>query len=219
MVDKTRKKLAVLVSGRGSNMEAILEASKDPDYPAEISLVLSDNMDAKGLDTARENGITATAVPRKDYDSKSDHEAAIDQAINSAGADFVVLAGYMRILSPEFVSRHNGRLLNIHPSLLPRHKGLDTHARAIKAGDQRHGCSVHFVNAEMDGGAIIARSSLLVDAADTPETLASRVLKLEHRLYPQAIAAVARGDVTLENGELKISGNLSPQADGTVAFP
>ncbi len=219
MVDKTRKKLAVLVSGRGSNMEAILEASKDPDYPAEISLVLSDNMDAKGLDTASENGITAIAVPRKDYDSKSDHEAAIDQAINSAGADFVVLAGYMRILSPEFVSRHNGRLLNIHPSLLPRHKGLDTHARAIKAGDQRHGCSVHFVNAEMDGGAIIARSSLLVDAADTPETLASRVLKLEHRLYPQAIAAVARGDVTLENGELKISGNLSPQADGTVAFP
>jgi formyltetrahydrofolate-dependent phosphoribosylglycinamide formyltransferase len=219
VVDKTRKKLAVLVSGRGSNMEAILEASKDPDYPAEISLVLSDNMDAKGLDTASENGITAIAVPRKDYDSKSDHEAAIDQAINSAGADFVVLAGYMRILSPEFVSRHNGRLLNIHPSLLPRHKGLDTHARAIKAGDQRHGCSVHFVNAEMDGGAIIARSSLLVDAADTPETLASRVLKLEHRLYPQAIAAVARGDVTLENGELKIFGNLSPQADGTVAFP
>ncbi len=185
-------RLAVLISGRGSNMAAILEASKANEYPAEIVLVLSDHPDAAGLLTARENGIPAIAIPRKDFDSKAEHEVAIRDTIDKADTDLICLAGFMRILSAEFVQTYEGRLINIHPSLLPKYKGLDTHARAIAAGDTEHGCTVHFVNAEMDGGEIIEQARVSISPDDTPDTLADKVLVEEHKLYPKVVADLAK---------------------------
>jgi len=182
----------VLISGRGSNMEALIRATKDADYPAEIVGVLSDNRDAKGLETAAAEGIPARAVPRKDYASKHEHEAAIQAALEEFGAEIVCLAGFMRLLSGAFLAPWDGRIINIHPSLLPKHKGLDTHARAIQAGDTVHGCSVHHVTAGMDEGPVICQAQVPVLPNDTPETLAAKVLKEEHRIYPLALAKVAR---------------------------
>jgi phosphoribosylglycinamide formyltransferase-1 len=187
-----RKKVAVLISGRGSNMEALIRATKDADYPAEIVGVLSDNRDAKGLETAAAEGIPARAVPRKDYASKHEHEAAIQAALEEFGAEIVCLAGFMRLLSGAFLAPWDGRIINIHPSLLPKHKGLDTHARAIQAGDTVHGCSVHHVTAGMDEGPVICQAQVPVLPNDTPETLAAKVLKEEHRIYPLALAKLAR---------------------------
>ncbi|MEM7289240.1 MAG: phosphoribosylglycinamide formyltransferase [Pseudomonadota bacterium] len=182
-----RKRLAVLISGRGSNMAAIERASQAEDFPAEIVLVLSDNASATGIKTAQDAGIKAHAIPRSNYESKSEHEAAISEAIDNVNPDLICLAGYMRLLSAHFTECYKGKLINIHPSLLPKHKGLDTHARALEAGDKKHGCTVHYVNAEMDGGEIIAQAQVAVAANDTPETLAARVLVQEHRLYAQVI--------------------------------
>lgn len=189
-----RKKLAVLVSGRGSNMEAILKASLAEDYPAEIGVVISDNPDAAGLVTANAAGIPALAFARNTYGSKAEHEAAIRDCIEVHAADIVCLAGYMRLLSAGFVTHFDGRLVNIHPSLLPRFKGLDTHARALQAGETEHGCTVHYVNAEMDGGEIISQAQVPVQPGDTPDTLAARVLAEEHRLYPAVIAQLCTVD-------------------------
>lgn len=185
---KQRAKLAVLISGRGSNMAAILEASHAPDYPAEISLVISDKEDADGLNTALDHDIPAYAIHRNEFSNKLEHEAAIRSIIDDAEVDLICLAGFMRILSTAFVNAYKGRLINIHPSLLPNYKGLDTHARAIKAGDKEHGCTVHFVNAEMDGGQIIEQATVPIAANDTTETLAAKVLIEEHKLYPKVIA-------------------------------
>lgn len=187
-----RAKLAVLISGRGSNMASILEASKSPDYPAVISLVLSDNEEAGGLATALEHDIDAFAITRSDYETKAAHEAAIRSVIDEAGVDLICLAGFMRILSAEFVQAYNGRLINIHPSLLPKYKGLDTHARAIAAGETEHGCTVHYVNAEMDGGEIIEQAVVSILPDDTSDTLAARVLIEEHKLYPKVIGTLMR---------------------------
>ena len=206
-----RKRLAVLISGRGSNMEAILSATTHEDYPAEIVLVLSDNPDAAGLHTAKDAGIKTCAFSRRDFDSRVAHEKAIISTIEADDADFVCLAGYMRILSNNFVERFEGRLLNIHPSLLPAYKGLDTHARALADGAELHGCSVHFVNAEMDGGPVIAQSSVPVLADDDEASLAARVLEAEHKLYPQVIRQVAEGVVSLETCKLN-SSSIEPGA-------
>lgn len=191
-----RKRLAVLISGRGSNFESILAATTNPDYPAEIVLVLSDNADAAGLVTARNAGIEASALPRAGFESRHAHEHAIITAIEAAKTDLICLAGYMRILSSEFVERFDGKLLNIHPSLLPAYKGLNTHARALADGVKTHGCSVHFVNAQMDGGPVIAQASVPVLPGDCEASLAARVLEAEHELYPQVIRQV------LEEGNL-----------------
>ena len=187
MVKSNRSRLAILISGRGSNMEAILNACKQKDFPAEVSLVISDQNDAKGLETALDAGVPAFAFERKDYDSKPAHEAEIRKCIVANDIDLVCLAGFMRILSAEFVKTLEGRIINIHPRLLPRHKGLDTHARAIAAGDAEHGCTVHYVNAEMDGGEIIAQARIPINPDDTPESLARRVLIEEHKLYPAVV--------------------------------
>lgn len=195
----SRKRVAVLISGRGSNMMALLEAVRDPTSPAEIVAVLSDMADAGGLATARENGVEALAVPRADHDSKTAHEAAVMAELDRIAPDIICLAGYMRLLSPIFVAHYRGRILNIHPSLLPLFPGLDTHARALSAGMKVHGCSVHFVDEGMDEGAIIAQAAIPVTADDTPETLAARVLKAEHKLYAHALAMVARGDAYLDD--------------------
>jgi len=185
-----RKRVAVLISGRGSNMAALIEAAKAPDYPAEIVLVLSNRADATGLVTARAAGVPAHAVGSK---SKAGMETEIDRDLTDAGVDIVALAGFMRILSAEFVRRWRGRLINIHPSLLPAFPGLDTHARALAAGVVRHGCSVHFVTEGVDEGPVIAQREIPVLRGDTPETLAARVLIEEHKLYPRALAMVASG--------------------------
>lgn len=187
----SRKRVAVLISGRGSNMEALIRATKAPDYPAEIVLVLSDNPEAKGLETARSEGIAARAVARSSHGSKRAHEEAIQQALDEAGVEIVCLAGFMRLLSGDFLEPWKGRIINIHPSLLPKHKGLDTHARAIEAGDATHGCSVHHVTAGMDEGPVICQAEVPVSPDDTPDTLAAKVLKEEHRIYPLALAEVA----------------------------
>lgn len=183
----------MLISGRGSNMEALIRAAKAPDYPAEIILVVSDKPDAKGLDTARAEGIPARAISRGAYGSKSAHEEAIHDALTEFGVEIVCLAGFMRLLSANFLAPWEGRIINIHPSLLPKHKGLDTHARAIEARDPVHGCSVHHVTPGMDEGPVICQAEVTVAPEDTPATLAAKVLKEEHRIYPLALAKLAGG--------------------------
>ncbi|MEM9330212.1 MAG: phosphoribosylglycinamide formyltransferase [Pseudomonadota bacterium] len=189
-MSKKRKKLAVFISGRGSNMEAILNATKRADFPAKIAVVISDNPEAEGLELALAHNIDAFAFARSDYCSKSEHEAAIIEAVDACNVDLVCLAGYMRILSPEFTDRYKSKLINIHPSLLPKFKGLNTHARAIEAGETEHGCTIHYVNSEMDGGEIIAQSSVPILPDDSPKSLAARVLIEEHKLYPKVIEAL-----------------------------
>ena len=187
-----RRRAAVLISGRGSNMEALIEAARAPDYPAEIVLVLSNNPEAGGLETARAAGIAARAIDHRPFGrDRAAHEAEIDQCLREAGVEIVCLAGYMRLLSPFLVSAWAGRMLNIHPSLLPAHKGLHTHERAIEAGDTEHGCTVHLVTEDLDSGPIIAQARVPVWVGDTPQTLAARVLVEEHRLYPEALRQFA----------------------------
>jgi phosphoribosylglycinamide formyltransferase 1 len=188
-----RRRTAVLISGRGSNMAALIEAASRDGYPAEIALVLSSRANAAGLDRAREAGIPAATV---DYaGGPASGEAAIEAALAEHKIELICLAGFMRLLSPDFVDRWRDRLINIHPSLLPAFAGLNTHARALDAGVKVHGCTVHFVRAAMDNGPIIAQAAVPVLPGDTPDTLAERVLAAEHRLYPQALALVARDAV------------------------
>lgn len=194
---RARKRVVVLISGRGSNMSALARAAKDPAFPGEIVAVLSDTPDAAGLGTARAAGIPAEAITRGEHPDKASHEAAMLAAIEAARPDVVCLAGYMRLLSAAFVQRFEGRMINIHPSLLPLFPGLHTHERALAAGVRVHGCTVHFVTVEMDGGPIIAQAAVPVEPDDTPATLAARVLAEEHRLYPLALAMVLRGTVRM----------------------
>lgn len=183
----TRTPIAVLISGRGSNLQCLIDACAQPDYPARIVAVISNRPDAFGLERARAAGISAIAIDHKAYESRESFEAALDTALREAGAQFVCLAGFMRILTEGFVNRWAGRMINIHPSLLPKFKGVDTHKRAIEAGETEHGCTVHWVTPGMDEGPTIAQARVPVLPGDTPETLAARVLEQEHRLYPQAL--------------------------------
>ncbi len=188
-------------------MGALIAASLHRDFPAKIVSVISDKPDAKGLEHAREFGIEALAVPRSDYDSKAAHEAAVSAAIDASGARIIALAGYMRLLSGDFVRRYAGRMINIHPSLLPAFPGLATHERAIAAGCRVHGCTVHFVTEGMDEGPIIEQAAVRVERDDTPDTLAARVLEAEHRIYPEALAMLARGEVRMGgDGRAQFSG-------------
>ena len=197
MNDKAKVPVAVLISGRGSNMGALIAASLRDDFPARIVCVISDKPDAKGLDHARGFGIEAVAIPRSDYPGKAEHEAAVATAIDASGARIVALAGYMRLLSGDFVHRYAGRMINIHPSLLPAFPGLATHERALAAGCRVHGCTVHFVTEGMDEGPIIEQEAVRIERDDTPDTLAARVLEAEHRIYPAALAMLARGEVRM----------------------
>ena len=195
-------KIAIFISGRGSNMEAILNAFSEPDSPVETVLVLSDQTEAKGLKTAQSRGIATIAISRDNHESRDDHEAAIIEAVEQSGAELICLAGFMRLLSASFVARFADRITNIHPSLLPRHKGLDTHNRALNAGDEWHGCTVHLVNAEMDGGAVIAQAKVPILPGDDEESLAARVLEQEHKLYPAVVAMIARGELAIKDGKV-----------------
>lgn len=181
--------IAILISGRGSNMNALIEACARPDYPARIALVLSNNPDAPGLETARAAGLDAVAIDHRLFPRDRDgHEKAIDRELTNAGVEAICLAGYMRVLTPYLVGRWQGRMLNIHPSLLPAYPGLDTHARALAAGDAEHGCTVHLVTDGVDEGPVLAQARVKVLESDTEQSLASRVLEQEHLLYPAALA-------------------------------
>jgi phosphoribosylglycinamide formyltransferase 1 len=193
-----KKRVAILISGRGSNMTALIEAARAEDYPAEIALVISNRPQAAGLDRARSFGIPTMVIDHTlSGGDRAAFEQTLDQTLRDHTIDLVCLAGFMRLLTPWFVLRWSGRMLNIHPSLLPQFKGLNTHRRALEAGAERHGATVHFVVAEMDAGPIVAQESIAVYADDTEETLAARVLELEHQIYPLALRAVAHGQTTV----------------------
>ena len=185
LVPKT--KLAVFISGSGTNMAALLYASHNPDCPYEIVIVLSNDPQAEGLALANAEGIATFALPHKGME-RAAHDVAMENEANAAGAEYIALAGYMRILSDEFVSRWEGRMLNIHPSLLPKYKGLHTHKRALEAGDSHGGVSVHLVTSELDAGQVLGQTKVAIMPQDTPDTLASRVRLAEHQLYPQVLA-------------------------------
>lgn len=184
-----RLKLAILISGRGSNMEALLKAAEDQAYPAKPALVLSNRPDAKGLETAEAAGVATVSIDHKLYGKDREaFEREMDRALTDAGIQIIALAGFMRVLTPWFVKRWEGRMINIHPSLLPKYKGLDTHQRAIDAGDAEAGCTVHWVSAGVDEGEIIAQAAVPILPGDTAESLATRLLTEEHKLYPRALA-------------------------------
>lgn len=188
-----KRRVGILISGRGSNMTALLRAAAAPAFPADIALVLSNRPDAPGLDTARAAGVPAACIDHRPFGrDRAAHEAALAEALDAAGVEIVCLAGYMRLLTPWLVGRYAGRMLNIHPSLLPAYPGLDTHARVLAAGETKHGCTVHLVTEVMDEGPILAQAEVNVLAGDTEDVLAARVLAQEHLLYPAALAAFAR---------------------------
>jgi len=192
------RRVAVLISGRGSNMASLIAASRGKAYPAEIVLVLSNRPTAAGLLLARDAGVEARAIDHRTYGGdRAAHEAEIDAALSDAGVEIVCLAGYMRLLTPLLVDAWSGRMLNIHPSLLPAFPGLHTHARALAAGAKLHGCTVHLVTQRMDEGPILAQAAVPVLEEDTAETLADRVLVQEHAIYPAALAAFASGHATV----------------------
>jgi phosphoribosylglycinamide formyltransferase-1 len=200
-----RKRVAILISGRGSNMSALIEAAKDQGYPAEIALVVCNDPEAEGLARAKAAGIATAVVDHRPFGK--DREAfdrALQAVIIPQRIDIVCLAGFMRLLTPWFVQQWEGRLLNIHPALLPAFKGLDTHARALADGVKQHGATVHFVVPEMDSGPIVAQAAVPVRDGDTEATLAARVLEIEHRIYPQALRLVAEGRVTFASGRCLI---------------
>ncbi|BCG95759.1 phosphoribosylglycinamide formyltransferase [Mesorhizobium sp. 131-2-1] len=211
----SRKRTVVLISGRGSNMTALIAAASDPAYPAEIVGVISDRANAAGLAIAAARGIPTKVIQRSDYGSKEAHDGAIDAALAGFGAEIVALAGYMRILGARFVEKWLGRMVNIHPALLPAFKGLDTHARALRAGVRIHGCSVHFVTLDMDDGPIIAQAAVPVMVGDNEDTLAARVLKAEHRLYSLALGLVAEGKARMENGHTVLAHFADDAENGT----
>ena len=189
-----KRRAAVLISGRGSNMASLVSAARHSDYPVEIVLVLSNRPDAAGLRRAQDEGVAARAIDHRLFGGdRAAHEAAINAALLAAGVEIVCLAGYMRLLTPLLVDAWRGRMLNIHPSLLPAFPGLHTHARALAAGVKLHGCTVHLVTDTLDEGTILAQAAVPVLPGDTPETLAARVLVQEHAIYPMALALLASG--------------------------
>jgi phosphoribosylglycinamide formyltransferase-1 len=194
-----KKRVAVLISGRGSNMASLIEAAKAPDYPAEIALVLSNRPEAPGLATARGAGIATAVVDHAKFGKDREaFERELQATLEAHRIELVCLAGFMRLLTPWFVGQWTGAMLNIHPALLPAFKGLHTHERALAAGVKTHGATVHFVVPEMDSGPVIAQGEVPVLAGDTPDTLAARVLTVEHRIYPEALRRVADGHARID---------------------
>lgn len=192
----SRKRVGILISGRGSNMSALIAAARKPDYPAEIVGVLSNRAAAPGLAIAAADGIATASLAQSRFPSRDMFEDVMTQTLESWDVDIVCLAGFMRILGEDFVQRWAGRLINIHPSLLPLYRGLDTHERALADGARVHGCTVHFVTSGLDEGASILQAEVPVLPGDTPDTLAARVLVEEHRIYPEALKLLATGQVS-----------------------
>lgn len=217
-VGRPRLKLGVLISGRGSNLQALLDAAADPAFPAEAALVLSNRADAYGLERAARAGVESAVVDHKPF--KGDRpafERAVDARLRQSGVEMVCLAGFMRLLSPWFVDQWRDKMINIHPSLLPSFKGLDTHQRVLDAGGRLHGCTVHFVRAEMDDGPIIAQAAVPVLDGDDADALAHRVLEQEHRLYPLAVRLVAEGRARVVGERVRIDGDPQNPAAALVS--
>lgn len=212
--EERRKRVVVFISGGGSNMLALADACRATGAPAEIACVISDKASAGGLAKAQALGIATRAFERKDYAGKIEHETAVLSALDEIRPDIICLAGYMRLLSAEFIQRYEGRILNIHPSLLPLFPGLHTHQRAIDAGMKIAGCTVHFVTEGMDEGPIVAQAAVPVLGTDTAETLAARLLGVEHKLYPLALKLVAEGTVRMDGGKaILLAGTDEARAD------
>ena len=205
-----RLKLGVLISGRGSNLQSLIEACAEADYPAEIVLAISNEPGAPGLERARRAGIRAEIVDHRDFSGREAFERALDRALAGADAGLVCLAGFMRLLTPWFVERWTDRLINIHPSLLPAFPGLDTHARALAAGVRIAGCTVHFVRPEMDRGPIVVQAAVAVEDGDDAAGLAARVLAAEHRCLPLAVRLIAEGRVRVAGERCEIAGAAEP---------
>lgn len=208
--DRPPHRLVVLISGSGTNLQALIDARDAGALPADIRLVLSNRADAAGLERARAAGIPTAILSHRDFDNREAFDAAMIGRIDAAGADTVVLAGFMRILSSLFVRHYAGRLVNIHPSLLPRYPGLNTHQRALEAGDTEHGCSIHFVTDELDGGPVIAQARVPVLANDNAGTLSKRVQTAEHQLYPLVIAWRATDRLALTEQGVELDGQILP---------
>lgn len=213
-----RKRVAILISGRGSNMAALIDAARVREFPAEVVLVISNEPKAGGLTFARSCGIATDVIDHRGFADREIFAAALDQALRAARIDVVCLAGFMRLLATSFVERWHGRMINIHPSLLPSFKGLDTHARALAAGVKIHGCSVHFVAPELDSGPIIMQAAVAVLDNDDEQILAARVLAAEHRIYPAALKLLAEGRVHINGERVSIVG-LTSTAKATLRSP
>lgn len=213
-----RLKLGVLISGRGSNLQALLDAAADSAFPAQVALVLSNRADAYGLERAARAGVESAVIDHKPF--KGDRpafEAAMDARLRQSGVELVCLAGFMRLLSPWFVNQWRDRMINIHPSLLPSFKGLDTHQRVLDAGGRLHGCTVHYVRAEMDDGPIIAQAAVPVLDGDDADALAHRVLAQEHAIYPLAVRLIAEGRARVEGERVRIDGDSQSPAAALVS--
>jgi phosphoribosylglycinamide formyltransferase-1 len=210
-------KLAVLISGRGSNLQALIDAFNGADSPVRIALVLSNKADAPGLRRAAKAGLKTEVIDHRAFATRDDFDIAMDRAIRAAGAEFVALAGFMRLLTPQFVAAWKDRMINIHPALLPAFPGLDTHRRALRAGVRFHGATVHFVRHETDTGPIIAQAVVPVLPHDNEQTLAARVLEAEHTLYPLALRLVAEGKVRVEDERALVRD--APDAHGVLFNP
>ena len=202
--------VVVLISGSGSNLQALIDSITGDDHPARIRAVVSNRADAFGLERARKAGIDTRVLDHKTYADREAFDAALIEVIDAYKPQLVVLAGFMRILTPGFVRHYQGRLLNIHPSLLPKYKGLHTHQRALEAGDSEHGCSVHFVTEELDGGPLVVQALIPVESDDTPESLAQRVHVQEHRIYPLAMRWFAEGRLRLGQYGAELDGQALP---------
>jgi phosphoribosylglycinamide formyltransferase-1 len=207
-----KKRVAILISGRGSNMANLIGAARAPDYPAEISLVISNRPDATGLSIAQSAGIRTLIINHKTQTSREGFDAALHEKLTGGKIELVACAGFMRIMTAEFVDKWRDRMINIHPSLLPSYKGLDTHTRALADGVKIHGCSVHFVRHEVDAGPIIAQAAVPVAERDDADTLAARVLAAEHLLYPHALALVASGRARVKGEHVVIDGKTIRQS-------
>ena len=198
----TRRRTAILISGRGSNMQALIDAARDPEYPAEIALVLSNRPEAVGLATARAAGVAVAAVDHKIHANREAFERSMQALLEIHRIELICMAGFMRLVTPWFIGQWAGRMINIHPALLPAFRGLDTHARALADGVKIHGCTVHFVVPAMDEGPILAQAAVPVLDTDTPESLARRVLAQEHAIYPAALARVAEGRLMVQGNRV-----------------
>ncbi|MBI5890003.1 MAG: phosphoribosylglycinamide formyltransferase [Nitrosomonadales bacterium] len=207
------KKIVILISSRGSNLQALLEAN----LPCRVAAVISNRADAQGLEIARKHGIQTAVLSHKDFSDRAAFDAALAATVDGYAPDFVVLAGFMRILTAEFVGRYAGRLVNIHPSLLPAYPGIDTHQRALQDGIKIHGCTVHFVTADLDHGPIIIQAAVPVLCDDTPQSLSARVLCEEHRVYPQAVRWLCRNQVWLDKAGRVASDRLEQPGSALIS--
>ena len=210
-------KVGVLISGRGSNLQALLDACAEPGFPAEIALVLSNKADAYGLERAAKAGVATKVINHKDFDSREAFDDAMHQVLTAAGVEFICLAGFMRLLSAPFTERWRDRIVNIHPSLLPAFKGLDVHQRVLDAGVRFSGCTVHIVRPELDDGPILVQAVVPVHGGDDADSLAARVLDAEHQCYPMALKLMAEGRVRIEGTCAHIDGAEAP--GGVVLNP